>query len=177
MDEFAGHPFGAHWGTTVTGYSAVIRRYVKDGLTVILLANLDDGAFGIDAMSKRIADMYVPGVAIQGLAPVAEIDGRETARLRTAIAAIAAGADSPDAVTGLAARMPEAVRNRIAATLGEATAFEYLGEERVTDGHFNPDPALARNRWYRATTAAGMRYVTVRLTAESRVAGVAIEDQ
>ena len=28
MDTFDGHEFGAHWGTTVTGHSAVIRRYV-----------------------------------------------------------------------------------------------------------------------------------------------------
>ena len=43
MDRFNGHRFGAHWGTTVTGHSAVIRRYVDDGVTVIVLANLDDG--------------------------------------------------------------------------------------------------------------------------------------
>lgn len=38
MHTFNGHAFGAHWGTTVTGYSAVIRRYVDDRVTVIVLA-------------------------------------------------------------------------------------------------------------------------------------------
>ena len=33
MDTFNGHRFGAHWGSTVTGHSAVIRRY-DEGLTV-----------------------------------------------------------------------------------------------------------------------------------------------
>ena len=57
LDTFNGHRFGAHWGTTVTGHSTVIRRYTDNRLTVIMLANLDDGGFGIDAMSKRIAGM------------------------------------------------------------------------------------------------------------------------
>jgi hypothetical protein len=43
MDSFNGHRFGAHWGSTVAGYSAVIRRYVDDRVTMIALANLDDG--------------------------------------------------------------------------------------------------------------------------------------
>ena len=62
MDQFNGHPFGAHWGTTVTGHSAVIRRYVNDRVTVIVMANLDDAGAGVDAISKRVADLYVPGV-------------------------------------------------------------------------------------------------------------------
>ena len=37
MDRFNGHRFGAHWGTTVTGHSAVIRRYTDDRVTVIVL--------------------------------------------------------------------------------------------------------------------------------------------
>ena len=46
LDTFNGHRFGAHWGTTVTGHSSVIRRYVDDRVTVIMLANLDDGGLG-----------------------------------------------------------------------------------------------------------------------------------
>ncbi len=53
-----GHRFGAHWGTTVTGHSAVIRRYVDDRVTVIMLANVDGGGLGIDAMSRPVAAGY-----------------------------------------------------------------------------------------------------------------------
>lgn len=30
IDTFAGHTFGAHWGTTLTGRPAVIRRCTSD---------------------------------------------------------------------------------------------------------------------------------------------------
>jgi CubicO group peptidase (beta-lactamase class C family) len=67
IDTFDGHEFGAHWGTTVAGYSAVIRRYVNDGITVIALANVDEGGgFAIDAIARGVANVYVPGVVIQG---------------------------------------------------------------------------------------------------------------
>jgi len=73
MDTFNGHEFGAHWGTTVAGYSAVIRRYVNDGVTVIVLANVDEGGgFAVDAISKGVANIYVPGVIVQGLEPKAD---------------------------------------------------------------------------------------------------------
>jgi len=176
IDTFAGHVFGAHWGTTVTGHSAVIRRYVDDGVTVIMLANLDDGGLGIDAMSKRIADFYVPGAAVQGLKPVPE-DRAETGRLRKALDALAAGADGPDLVAGFATRVPQSVRTRLGETLRAASEFTSLGDERLTARHFNLDPAVARIHWYRVATGSKRRYLTVRLTADGKVMGVLIEDQ
>ena len=160
IDTFAGHEFGAHWGTTVTGHSSVIRRYTKDGVTVIMLANLDDGGFGIDAMSKRIADMYVPGVAVQGLQPVAE-DGEATRRMRAAVAA---------------AQLPPAVRVRLAEALRPDAVWTSLGDERVGGRHFNLDPTLTSFRRYRVDEGAVRRYLTVRLNATEGVLGVLVED-
>ncbi len=177
MDQFNGHRFGAHWGTTVTGHSAVIRRYVNDRVTVIMLANLDDGGFGIDAMSKRIADMYVPGVDLRGLAVVSNADAGHVAAIRRALATIAAGEDGPGVTLGLGARLPVPVKQRIASALASATAFESLGGEAVTDAHFNLDAALVRQEWYRAPTPAGFRYFTIRLDSGGRVLGVSIEDE
>lgn len=175
MDQFNGHRFGAHWGTTVTGHSAVIRRYVDDGVTVIAMANVDDGGAGVDAISKRIADTYVPGVAIQGLRPVADPNPPESLRLRKLLESVGAGVDDPNA-PGLATRLPQPVRERIAGALRTATALEFLGEERVGATHFTLDPALAKNRWYRAVTPSGNRYLTLRLSAAGRLLGVVIED-
>ena len=176
MDQFNGHRFGAHWGTTVAGHSAVIRRYVDDGVTVIVMANLDDAGAGVDAISKRVADLYVPGVAIQGLTPRADPNPAESARLRTLVASVAAGVDAPDA-PGLSARLPPPVRARIEAALKTATAFEFLGEETVGARHFNLDPALGKLRWHRAVTPAGMRYFTLRLAADGKLLGILIEDR
>jgi CubicO group peptidase (beta-lactamase class C family) len=119
MDQFNGHRFGAHWGTTVTGHSAVIRRYVDEGVTVIVLANLNDDGLAVDAISKQVANLYVPGVVIHGLRP--------------------------------------------------AAAFELLGEEKVGASHFNLDPATVMLRRYRASTPAGYRYLTVRLSASGTI--------
>jgi D-alanyl-D-alanine carboxypeptidase len=176
IDTFNGHTFGAHWGTTVTGHSSVIRRYTKDGVTVIMLANLDDGGFGIDAMSKRIADMYVPGVAVQGLKPVTE-DRVVTEKMRAALNAIAAGVDGPDVVAGFPAALPQQVRTRLAEAMRSPGELTSLGEERLTDHHFNMDPAVVRLRWYRAGGPSSRRYLTLRLTAEGKVKGVLIEDE
>jgi CubicO group peptidase (beta-lactamase class C family) len=177
MDQFNGHRFGAHWGTTVTGHSAVIRRYVDDRVTVIMLANLDDGGFGIDAMSKRIADIYLPGVDVRGLIVAKNADPRHVADIRRAVTKIAAGQDGPGITPGLGARLPEAARQRIGAALASATSFESLGGEAVTDAHFNLDPALVRQEWYRAHTPSGTRYFTIRLDDDGRVLGVLIEDE
>jgi CubicO group peptidase (beta-lactamase class C family) len=175
MDQFNGHRFGAHWGTTVTGHSAVIRRYVDDDVTVIVLGNVDDAGLAVDAMSKRIADMFVPGVVIHGLKPAIDPNRAESVRLRNVVESVGAGVEDAGA-PGLASRLPAAVRERIAKALTTATAFEFLGEERVGSGHFNLDPALAKNRWYRATTPAGMRYFTIRLSEDGKVLGVLIEE-
>jgi CubicO group peptidase (beta-lactamase class C family) len=175
MDSFNGHRFGAHWGTTVAGYSAVIRRYVDDRVTVIMLANLDDGGLSIDTMSKRIADSFVPGVDVHGLSPKTDPVPAETVRLKEILAMVGAGREDERA-PGLATRLPQPVRDRIAATMRTATAFEFLGADAVGDEHFNLDPALRTIKWYRVRTADGMRYFTLRLSADGRLLGAILED-
>ena len=176
IDTFNGHRFGAHWGTTVTGHSAVIRRY-DEGVTVIVLGNLDDAGLAVDVMSKDIADMYLPGTALRGLRPVPDPAAAETARLRRLLAEIAAGRDATGVVPGLGTRLPGTVRERLAAALAAPVEhFVSLGEERLTPFHFNLDPAVVRVRRYRATTADFTRYLTVRMAADGTVRGVLIED-
>ena len=156
LDTFDGHPFGAHWGTTVTGHSAVIRRYVDDRVTVIMLANVDDGGFGIDAMSRHIAGMYVPGV-------------------RAVLTSIGNGVEHERA-PGLAARLPAPVRARIAAALESSNSLEWLGDETLGPRHFNADPTVTTLSRYRVRTAPGFRYFTIRQAADGRVIGVIVED-
>jgi CubicO group peptidase (beta-lactamase class C family) len=149
LDTFNGHRFGAHWGTTVAGYAAVIRRYVDDNLTVIVLSNVDEGGgLAIDAMSRRIADMYVPGTDIHGLQP------------------------RPDPAPGESERL----RKELAGKLPADATFEFLGEEAVGDRHFNLNPAIVRIKRYRARTSGGMKYVTLRLSREGRLLGTLVED-
>ncbi len=176
MDRFNGHRFGAHWGTTVTGHSAVVRRYVDDRVTVIVLANAGhETGQAVDTISKCVANMYVPGTVVQGLAPQRDPAPADSARLKLLLEAVAAGRDDPGA-PGLGTRLPQPVRDRFGAALRTATTFEYLGEEHVDSSHFNLDPALARIRWYRVATPAGYRYFTLRLSSTSTLLGVLIEE-
>jgi D-alanyl-D-alanine carboxypeptidase len=175
-DRFNGHRFGAHWGTTVTGHSAVIRRYVGDRVTVIVLANAGhETGQAVDTISKCIANMYIPGTVVQGLPPQRDPAPAVSAQMKTVLEAVAAGRDDPGA-PGLGTRLAQPVRDRLAAALRAATTFEYLGEEQVDASHFTLDPALARNRWYRLATPAGPRYLTLRLSSASTLLGVLIEE-
>jgi CubicO group peptidase (beta-lactamase class C family) len=149
LDTFNGHRFGAHWGTTVAGYAAVIRRYLDDKVTVIVLSNVDEGGgLAIDAMSRRIADMYVPGTDVHGLQPIPDPAPAESDRLR----------------------------KELAAKLPPDSSFEFLGEEALGDGHFNLNPAIVRIKRYRARTPGGVKYVTLRLSREGRLLGTLVED-
>ena len=175
IDTFNGHRFGAHWGTTVTGHSAVIRRYVDDRVTVIMLANLDDGGLGIDAMSKHIAGVYVPGVDMHSLTPKAGESARRTGEVKAILASVGAGVEHAQA-PGLAARLPAPVRERIATAVRTATTFEWLGDERIGSGHFMPDSTVASVSRYRADTPAGFRYFTIRQSREGRVVAIIVEE-
>ena len=140
-----------------------------------MLANLDDGGLSIDTMSKRIADSFVPGVDVHGLSPKTDPVPAETVRLKEILAAVGAGRED-DRAPGLATRLPQPVRDRIAATMRTATAFEFLGADAVGDEHFNLDPELRTIKWYRVRTADGMRYFTLRLSADGRLLGAILED-
>lgn len=174
MDTFNGHRFGAHWGTTVTGHSAVIRRY-DEGVTVIVLGNLDDAGLAVDAFSKHIANLYLPGTALEGLTPVADPDTGATATLRRALAAVAKGEDVAGVAAGLGTRLPAAVKERLASAVAATARVDFLGDERLTPYHFNLDSAVVRLRRYRATTATSTHYLTVRLAADGTVRGVLVE--
>jgi CubicO group peptidase (beta-lactamase class C family) len=176
MDTFNGHEFGAHWGTTVAGYSAVIRRYVRDGVTVIALANVDEGGGrAVDAISKGVANLYVPGVVIHGLTPVDDPDPSETARLVGALRSVSSGTATAEA-PGLAGRLPAAVRDRLAAALQAATAIDSLGDERIGPRHFVANPAIVRLRRYRVRTPAGAHYLTLQLASTGALLGVIVEE-
>ena len=174
MDTFNGHRFGAHWGTTVAGHSAVIRRY-DEGVTVIVLGNLNDDGLAVDAISKHIADIYLPGTALAGLKPLPDTHTAETAKLKTALAAVASGSDAPGVVNGLGQRLPAVARERLASALSPSVRLEFLGDERLTPYHFNTEPAVVRVRRYRATTREWTRYLTIRLAADGTVRGVLVE--
>lgn len=144
-------------------------------MTVIILCNLNDDGLAVDAMSKHIADMYLPGTALEGLKPVPDHSAGETRRIVSALATVAQGQDAPGVVAGLGQRLPALARERLAGALAPAARLEFLGDERLTPYYFNTDPAIVRFRRYRATTREWTRYLTVRLADDGTIRGVLVE--
>ena len=140
-----------------------------------MLSNVDDGGFGIDAMSRHIAGMYVPGVDLHSLTPkTADAPDRLT-QIRAVLTSIGNGVEHERA-PGLAARLPAPVRARIAAALESTSSLEWLGDETLGPRHFNADPTVTTLSRYRVGAAPGFRYFTIRQAADGRVIGVIVED-
>lgn len=81
-----------------------------------------------------------------------------------------------DRAPGLATRLPAPVRARIAAAVQTATTFAWLGDETLGPRHFNAHPTATTLSRYRARTAHGVRYFTIRRSKESRFIGVIVEE-
>jgi hypothetical protein len=68
------------------------------------------------------------------------------------------------------------MRARIAAAIERATALHWLGDEALGSGHFNADPTVTSLSRYRARTAEGFHYFTLRQSGDGRIVGVVVED-
>jgi CubicO group peptidase (beta-lactamase class C family) len=68
LDSINGHPVVFHGGN-IWGYSACISRFPADHLSILLLTNKDNEPG--DALAKKIAEQYVPGLVIdKAAAPI-----------------------------------------------------------------------------------------------------------
>jgi D-alanyl-D-alanine carboxypeptidase len=169
MTAFNDHRMILHPGTTIGGYSAVVYHYPDDRLTVVALANLDDGAFGVDTMVQWVANSYVPGVWLPGLKPQPDPDPGVTRALVDALKSIAGGGN-PDLLTpAVRAALSPALRAATASRLQAQTAFEFIGEERCGQSHFVLDPDVDRFRRYRMVTGGRTVYYTFNLTRDGKV--------
>jgi len=91
LDKFRGHRMIYHGGATGTA----ILRLPDDGLTVIVLTNLEQLAGGdADTIARRIAAIYVPGIRWLELKQSADPDPKLTARLKQELSNLAEG--NPD---------------------------------------------------------------------------------
>jgi len=171
MDRFNGHRMALHPGTTVAGYSAVFYHFPDDELGVILMTNLNDGAFGVDAMAHRIADFYVPGVWLNSLTPQPDNDAKATQTIVALLRDLADGRDPSGLAPNLrASGISDARRKTVAAHVHDQTAFVFVGEERRSADHWILAPGVARIRRYRMSTGAQTVYYTFQMTEEGQIA-------
>jgi CubicO group peptidase (beta-lactamase class C family) len=97
IDSINGHRVLQHGGAW-QGFTTYIARYVDDGLTVVVLTNLDAGHSRPEKIAHTVAGMIDPALTPPKLAPVQDLEPDETAFLRGMVEKIAAGFGRPRSV-------------------------------------------------------------------------------
>jgi len=64
----------------------------------------------------------------------------------------------------------------VAAAVAASSTIDSPGDESIGPRHFVANPEITRLRRYRATTAAGVRYLTVQLSASGAILSAIVED-
>ncbi|MBS1793023.1 MAG: beta-lactamase family protein [Acidobacteria bacterium] len=175
-DTFNGHKGIFHHGSTVGGFGAVVRRFPHEKLTIAVIGNLEDGGFGPEYISKRIADFYIPGAFIGGLKETKEETPGQTDGFLQLLKDIAGGKNSALLTASYAARISDDFRRRTNENLDRMKSFVYLGREKITPDHFVLDPTLTDVFYYRMTLADRDFYYHFRVDKNSRVGFIVTED-
>lgn len=111
IDQMNGHWLMEHSGAW-QGFTTYIGRYVDDGLTVTVLANLDSGHARPGKIGQAVAGLLNPALAPPKLKALPDTEPKVTAFLRATLNGIAAGAPDPQAFTpeARAAFFPERIK-------------------------------------------------------------------
>ncbi len=149
LDAFNRHRIVIHWGTTIAGFGAVVCWFPDDDLGVIMTGNLDDGAFGVDAMARWIANEYVPGTAWTGLKPSTDNDAATSIALANMIHDIAAGRDPARLAANVRKQIGAEGRTRLGTLVPAQAGLVFLSEEPPTPYHFGVGADVTRIRRYR----------------------------
>jgi CubicO group peptidase (beta-lactamase class C family) len=131
LTSLRGHWLVSHGGQTA-GYAANLSWYPDERLSIVVLANLSDA--NADLLSRRIAGLYAPEVAIQTLPEAPDSEPALTTQLLTALHALAAGdvAGCPLLDPNYAAKLGTARGKRILTSLAafkDAPALAFLEAE------------------------------------------------
>ena len=81
VNRYRGHRYVQHSGGHVTGFQTFMRRYVDDGLTVIVLINQSGGA-DPSKIAARVAGMFEPALAPPVYKPIEDNEPQVAAMLR-----------------------------------------------------------------------------------------------
>jgi hypothetical protein len=145
------------------GFSSIIRRYLDDGITVILLANSDQGV-DTGGITYRVAAFFLPPAK-----PIDDTDPETTQRLEGAVRDLAAGQADPALFTpeGYAELAPELMQVRaFYQSLGPLRSFRII--EQTSDGK-------KRTNRYQMALGRAIWIQTFVLTPEGKIADVRVE--
>jgi hypothetical protein len=168
ITPFRGHREIAHSGGFRTGFSSSIDRFPDDSLTIIVLANFDNGhAYSISRGIAAIFDAaYQP---IPAMIRHPETDGGRAVIVKRILEALHQGNMTPDLVPGAVLRgvytLPE-----IRDLLANAGVPDPIGCRRIsTDAPSLDDSTAAATCFYRIP-GSGQEFWSFNFTADNRVA-------
>lgn len=176
-DSFNGHKMIFHHGSTVGGFGSVVRYFPKERLTIAVMGNLEDGGFGPEYISQRVANFYIPGVYPGGLEEKGSIDPKFTAAVLRLLQDIADGKPSDMLTIPYAARISADFRTQMAERLKSLKSFAYLGEEEIGENHFILDPTLVKAIHYKLVTGDKTFYYTFRMDKEGKVGFIVVTEE
>jgi hypothetical protein len=181
------YPYGFGWGISHQrgqaliehggswqGFRTAIARYVDQGLTVVVLANL--GQAQPEVMAHEIAGILEPSLRRPDPArSVGDPDPARTSRLRETLGAWAAFQRTPAMATGLAetasgSRREAGRRRSMGRRLAEMTAFRYLGEDDLSARPVRlRGESVVRVVYYALDTKDARHAFRFQLTSDGRV--------
>ena len=161
-----GHRVIEHGGAW-QGFTTYIGRYVDDGLTVLVLTNLDSGHARPGKIGHEVAALYNPALELQKAKAIQDTEPERTAFVRATLESIAAGTADPQSFTPEARTFffPDRIKD-VAGLLkeqGPAKAIEVM--ERSDQGD---EPV----RQYRLTCKDGSVLFTLRFSKDGKIASL-----
>jgi D-alanyl-D-alanine carboxypeptidase len=177
FDSFNGHKMIHHHGSTVGGFGSVVRHFPIEKLTIAVIGNLEDGGWGAEYISKRVADHYIPGCFIGGLSEIEDEVGSKIAEAHLSLLQeIAEHKTSEMLATQYAPKITKEFREKTAKNISTLKRFVYLGKESIGGHHFVLDNGWTEASYFKMTTADRILYYHFRCYDGGKVGLVFAED-
>ncbi len=177
IDTFNGHKMIFHHGSTVGGFGSVVRYFPNEKLTIAVIGNLEDGGFGPEYISKRIANVYIPGSYIGGLTKSEDSESSQLELVHLELLReIAENKPSSMLTAEYAPRITPEFRESTASNLTSLLTFEFLGRERIGDDHFIFDRSLTEARYFKMSTGNRTHYYHFRCRDDGKFGAIFSEE-
>ena len=175
-DSFNGHKMIFHHGSTVGGFGSVVRYFPNEKLTVAVMVNLEDGGFGPETVSKRVANDYIPGCFVGGLNEAEEFYPNQTKESLQLLRELAEGRNSNRLASAYASKIDAKFRKGISDNLSQLSSFKFLGREAVVADHFLLDPKITEIQHFKLEMERRNVYYHFRCNAAGEIAMILSED-
>lgn len=173
-NTFNGNKSIFHHGSTVGGFGSGVYYFPREKITIAIIANLEDGGFGAEYISKRVANSYIPGAFVGGLKEVIDVNKTQT---NLQILKAIADNKTPEILSAnFAAKVSETFRKQLGENLKQMKSFEYLGREKIGENHFMLDPLAREFFRYKMTLAKREVYYHFRMNKDGKIGWIIFEE-